>query len=69
MAKGKPAKTASKNNPVGREVAKVTMYNSKQVVPVKVITGGRKFMAAQYKGGSLVTDPAGQPVAWKKINS
>lgn len=70
MAKGKQqAKTASKNNPLGREAAKVTMYNNKKVVPVKIITGNKKFMGAQYDGGSIVTDPSGEPIAWKKINN
>lgn len=63
------AKTASKNNPVERESAKVIMYNNQKIKPVKVIMAGRKYMAAQYESGQLVLDKAGQPIAWRSIRS
>lgn len=68
MSKGKAAKTASKNNPAGRVMAKVVTYGGKEIIPVKVILEGKKYMAAQYKGAGLVFGKDDKPIAWKKIN-
>jgi hypothetical protein len=63
------AKTASKNNPVERESAKVIYYNGQKVKPVKFISAKRKYMAVQYENGQMALDPQGMPIAWSKIRN
>jgi len=61
------AKTASKNNPVGREKARDIMFNGQKVKPVKFLSMGRNFIAVQYEGGQLAFDAKGNPVPWAKM--
>lgn len=63
------AKTASKNNPVGREKAKEFMYNGQKVKPVRLISLGRNFMAVQYESGQLALDAQKNPLPWSKIKT
>ncbi|MEI6187694.1 MAG: hypothetical protein WCP46_04235 [Alphaproteobacteria bacterium] len=63
------AKTASKNNPVERESAKVIIYNGQKVKPVKFISAKRKYMAVQLENGQMAFDQQGMPVAWSKIRN
>ena len=63
------AKTASKNNPVERESAKVIIYNGQKVKPVKFISAKRKYMAVQLENGQMALDQQGMPVAWSKIRN
>lgn len=66
MSKGK-AKTASKNNPTVREVAKCYFYNKQKIKPVKLITSSRSFLAAEYEStGEVVLDLDGQPITWQQ---
>ena len=61
------AKTASKNNPVGREKAKDVMYSGQKVKPVRFLSMGRNFMAVQYESGQLAFDAKGNPVPWSRM--
>ncbi len=63
------AKTASKNNPIEREIAKTVMYNGQKVKPVKFISAQRKYMAVQLENGQMAIDQQGQPIAWSKIQN
>jgi hypothetical protein len=67
MGKAKTAKTASKNNPVARQKAKEMFFNGKKIKPVRFISSGTSYIAAQYEDGNLVVDRAGKPLPWKKI--
>jgi len=67
MGKAKGAKTASKNNPVGREKARDIIYNGQKVKPVRYLSMDRNFMAVQYEGGQLALDAKGNPVPWAKM--
>jgi hypothetical protein len=63
------AKTASKNNPVARATAKVFTYNGQTIKPVRYISLGRNFIAAQYESGQMAVDAQQKPVPWSKISS
>lgn len=63
------AKTASKNNPLGRQKAKEYTYGGKKIKPVRYISLDRNFMAAQYEGGQVILDAQQQPMAWSKVAS
>ncbi len=63
------AKTASKNNPLGREKAKSFTYNGKAIKPVRYISLERNFIAAQYDDGELALDAQKNPVPWSKIRN
>jgi len=68
MSKGKQAKTASKNNPLMREKQKEVFYNGKKIVPIKLVSDVRSFMAAKYDdNGEIVTDAAGNFLDWGKV--
>jgi hypothetical protein len=76
-AKGKVAKTASKNNPSSRKAAKKMFFNGTQVKGVKVIgfetttpTGQyiklKSFIAiASFQSDELMTDQNGVPYDFK----
>ena len=67
MSKTKTAKTASKNNPVGREKARDIIYNGQKVKPVRFLSMDRNFIAVQYEGGQLAFDAKGNPMPWSKM--
>jgi hypothetical protein len=61
-------KTGSKNNIANRGTgAKLKVYNGQEVRPVKFISQGKSFIAAQYENKKLVTDPAGEVVPYGSI--
>ncbi|KJV57555.1 hypothetical protein OCHUTO_0059 [Orientia chuto str. Dubai] len=63
----KKAKTASRNNPTVREVAKEYFYNKQKIKPVKLITSSSSFLAAEYEDtGEVVLGPSGQPITWQQ---
>lgn len=61
------AKTASKNNPVGRASAVKFLLDGKdEVRPVEILMDNRRFFGAEYVGsGALVFDEAKNPISWK----
>lgn len=59
------AKTASKNNPTAREQAKKFYHEGKEIEPVKLITPGFSFLAAEFKdSGEVVLGVDGKPLPW-----
>lgn len=61
------AKTASKNNPTTREQAKEYFNNGQKIKPVKLISGRRSFLAAEYDGsGDLVLGSDGKALPWDR---
>jgi len=67
MGKAKTAKTASKNNPMGREKARDIMFNGQKVKPVRFLSMNRNFIAVQYESGQLALDAKGNPMPWSKM--
>jgi hypothetical protein len=61
-------KKGSKNNIANRgSSARVKMYNGKAVKPVKLISRGKRYMAAQYEDGQLVKNQSGSYVPYSSI--
>jgi hypothetical protein len=63
-------KKGSKNNIANRGArAKIKAYKGQRVKPVRLIDkkGGTAFIAAQYEGGDLVVNPAGEFVKFATI--
>ena len=62
------AKKGSKNNIANRGTgARVKQLNGKDVIPVMLMSGKGKFMAAQFKNGPLVTDKNGKAIPYDKV--
>lgn len=61
-------KKVSKNNIEARgKGARVKTYQGKTVLPVKLINGRKRFMAAQFEDGKLVLDGQGNYVPYAAI--
>ena len=60
---------SSKNNPENRgQVTELRVFNGKKVKPVLYIDQNRRYMAAQYEDGTLVTEAgSNMPIPYKKI--
>jgi hypothetical protein len=63
------AKTASKNNPTNRQVAKDIFYNDKKVKPVKYIGLNSTYMAVAFEDGTMPEDNKGNPIPWSDIRA
>jgi len=62
------AKKGSKNNIANRGTgAKIKEYNGKPIAPVKFISQGKSFIAAQYEDKKLVTGPSGDVLPYGSI--
>lgn len=61
------AKTAAKTGATAKADKKPFLYEGKKIKPVRLISLGRNFMAAQYENGSLLVDTKGEVLAWAKI--
>jgi len=60
----------SKNNIEARgKGARIKQYMGKNVIPVKLIDGRKRFMAAQTEDGKLVTDPQGNYIPYAAITA
>lgn len=61
-------KKGSKNNVANRGAsARIKMYDGKPVKPVKLISQGKRYMAAQYEDGQLVKGQNGDYVPYSAI--
>ena len=61
------AKTAAKTANTAKAEKRSYLYCGKKIKPIRFISLGRNFMAAQYEGGGLVVDGKGEVLAWAKI--
>lgn len=63
-------KTGSKNNIANRGTgAKLKVYDNKEVRPVKFVSQGSSFIAAQYENKTLVTGPDGKIIPYGSIQN
>lgn len=63
----KKAKTASKNNPGGRTVARKYIFHGKEVKPVRVIAEKNIMAAAYADNDQLIRNNLGNIMPWKSV--